>query len=67
MGDIFFRNNQFDSAKVYYTSFLKSTPTNDYTGIANYRLALSYELTNERKNAEKYFKCMREWKYGFRR
>jgi tetratricopeptide (TPR) repeat protein len=55
MGDIFFRNNQFDSAKVYYLSFLKSTPTNDYNGIANYRLALSYELTDDRKNAEKYF------------
>jgi len=56
MGDIFFRKNQFDSAKTYYLSFLKSTPTNDYTGIANYRLALSYEMTHDRKNAEKYFK-----------
>lgn len=56
MGDIFFRRNQFDSAKVYYISFLNSTPTNDYTGIANYRLGLSYELTNERKTAEKYYK-----------
>ena len=55
MGDIFFRKNQFDSAKVYYLSFLKSTPTNDYNGIAHYRLALSYELTHDRKNAEKYF------------
>jgi len=55
MGDIFFRKNQFDSAKVYYLSFLKSTPTNDYNGIAHYRLALSYELTDDRKNAEKYF------------
>ncbi len=55
MGDVFFRKNQFDSAKVYYSSFLTSTPTNDYTGIANYRLALCYELTNDRNNAEKYF------------
>ena len=55
MGDIFFRRDQFDSAKVYYLSFLESTPTNDYNGIANYRLALSYELTNDRKSAEKYF------------
>lgn len=55
IGDIFFRRNQYDSAKVYYLAFLKSTPTIDYTGIANYRLALSYELTNDRKNAEKYF------------
>ncbi|NWF88937.1 MAG: DUF3808 domain-containing protein [Ignavibacteriaceae bacterium] len=56
MGDIFFRRNEFDSAKVYYHAFLNSSPTNDYTGIANYRLALSYELTDDRKNAEKYFK-----------
>jgi hypothetical protein len=55
MGDIFFRKFQFDSAKVYYHDFLESTPTNDYNGIANYRLALSCELTNDRKNAEKYF------------
>jgi tetratricopeptide (TPR) repeat protein len=55
MGDILFRRNQFDSAKVYYQSFLSSTPTTDYTGIANYRLALCYELTNDRKTAEKYF------------
>lgn len=56
MGDVFFRKNQFDSAKVYYLRFLESTPSNDYTGIANYRLALSYELTEDRKTAEKYFK-----------
>jgi tetratricopeptide (TPR) repeat protein len=55
MGDIFFRKNQFDSAKVYYLAFLNSTPTIDYTGIANYRLALSYELTNDRNSAELYF------------
>jgi tetratricopeptide (TPR) repeat protein len=56
VGDIFFKKNQFDSAKVYYHAFLKSTPTNDYTGIANYRLALSYEFLDDRKSAEKYFK-----------
>ncbi len=56
MGDIFFRKNQFDSAKVYYLAFLKSTPTIDYTGIANLRLGLSFELTNDRKTAEKFYK-----------
>jgi tetratricopeptide (TPR) repeat protein len=54
-GDIFFRRNQFDSAKVYYALFLDSTPSKDYTGIANYRLALSYEMTGDRENAQKYF------------
>lgn len=56
MGDIFFRKNQFDSAIVYYLTFLTSTPTNDYSGIANYRLAIAYEFTNDRINAERYFK-----------
>ncbi|MCK7526710.1 MAG: hypothetical protein MZV64_58490 [Ignavibacteriales bacterium] len=41
--------------KFIISLFLESTPTNDYNGIANYRLALSYELTDDRKNAEKYF------------
>lgn len=56
MGDIFLRKNQFDSAKVYYQNFLLSTPSNDYTGIASYRLAISYELTNDRKESERLFK-----------
>lgn len=56
MGDIFFRRNMFDSAEVYYLAFINAAPTSDYTGIANYRLALSYEMINNRKSAEKYFK-----------
>lgn len=56
MGDVFFRKNQFDSAKVYYLAFLKSTPTIDYTGIANLRLGISFELTEDRKTAEKFYK-----------
>ena len=55
-GDVFFRENQFDSAKVYYLNFLNSTSENDYRGIAAYRLALSYEMTDDRIEAIKYFK-----------
>ncbi len=54
-GDIFFRRNEFDSAKVYYDEFLKSAVDKDYTGIGSYRLALCYEVTHERKDAIKYF------------
>lgn len=55
MGDVFFKKNLYDSAIVYYQRFLTSTPTNDYAGIANYRLALSFEMTNDRKKAKTYF------------
>lgn len=56
MGDVFFRRNMFDSAKVYYLAFLKNTPTIDYTGIASLRLGLAFELADDRKTAEKFYK-----------
>jgi tetratricopeptide (TPR) repeat protein len=56
LGDIFFRKNQFDSAIVYYNRFIETSPSEDYTGISNYRLALCYELTNDREKARKHFK-----------
>ncbi len=55
VGDIFFRRNEFDSAKVYYDEFLKSAVDKDYTGIGSYRMALCCELTHDRKDAIKYF------------
>ncbi len=55
IGDIFFRRNEFDSAKVYYEQFLKTAVDKDYTGIGSYRLALCYEITKDRKSAIKYF------------
>ena len=56
MGDIFYRRNNFDSAKVYYTNFINTTLDNDYTGIAYYRMAISYEILGQRDVAIKYFK-----------
>jgi len=56
MADILFRENNFDSAKVYYQNFLNTTLDNDYTGIASYRLAVCFEITGDRENAQKYFK-----------
>ncbi len=55
-GDVFFKENRFDSAKVYYLNFLNSTSGNDYRGIAAYRLALCYEITDNRTEAIKYYK-----------
>ncbi len=55
MGDVFFKQNNFDSATVYYTNFLNTAVDNDYTGIGSYRLALCFEAKNDRVNAKKYF------------
>lgn len=55
IGDIFYRRNEFDSAKVYYLDFLTTTPDKDYKGIASYRLAVCYEITGNRQLAEIYF------------
>jgi tetratricopeptide (TPR) repeat protein len=55
MGDIFFKKNQFDDAKDYYTTFISTSVTPDYKGIAYFRLALCYELTGDRNDAVKYF------------
>ncbi len=55
-GDVFFKENQFDSAEVYYLNFLNSTLVNDYKGIAAFRLALSLEITGNRAEAIKYYK-----------
>lgn len=58
LGDIFYRKNEFDSAVVCYKKFLQTTPDNDYTGIASYRLGISYEIVGARDSAIMYFsKC----------
>ncbi|MHB8580982.1 MAG: tetratricopeptide repeat protein [Ignavibacteriaceae bacterium] len=54
-GDIFFKENQFDSAKTYYLDFLNHSPSNDYKGIAAFRLAVSFEITGNRTEAVKYY------------
>ncbi len=55
MGDVFYKKNMFDSAKVYYKNFLSTSTDNDYEGIAYYRLAVSFEVTGDRPEAKKYF------------
>lgn len=48
LGDVFFRQNNFEQAKEYYLKFLTSSKTIDYTGIASLRTAYcNYFLNNE--------------------
>jgi len=55
IGDVFYKKNQFDSAIVHYKKFLETTPDNDYTGIASFRLGVSYEISGLRDSAVVYF------------
>lgn len=56
LGDIQFKQNNFDSATVYYDRFILAAPENDYTGITNYRLAICYEFMGQDNVAQTYFK-----------
>jgi TolA-binding protein len=60
LGDISFRKNNFEKAKQLYIQFLSSTLTNDYKGIAYYRLAVCHEMLNERPSAKMYFQYVNE-------
>ena len=55
MGDIYYKKNDFKSAINYYLNFLSTTPDNDYTGIAAYRLGVSSEISGDTISAKKYF------------
>lgn len=56
LGDVYFKKNEFDSAKKFYSIFLNKTKDNNYTGIASYRIGLSYELTDLRDSSLLYYK-----------
>ncbi len=56
LGEIQYKQNNFDSATVYYNKFILTTPENDYTGITNYRLAICYEFMEQENVAMTYFK-----------
>lgn len=57
LGDVYFYKNQFEQAKEFYKQFLSSSQEKNYTGIANYRLALCYEFTNDRDSSKKLFQA----------
>jgi len=54
LADVYFYENNFEKAKDYYTRFLSETKEKNYSGIANYRLAICHEFLNDR--AAKYYK-----------
>jgi tetratricopeptide (TPR) repeat protein len=56
LGDVYFRQNEYEKAISYYKSFLKSTGEKDYKGIASYRIALCYEFTGNKKSSAEYFR-----------
>ena len=55
LGDIRFHENKFKEAKVMYESFIASTTDKNYTGIANYRLALCIAALKDFNAAKPYF------------
>ena len=55
MGDVYFRKNNFNEAIEYYSKFLSSAHSKDYTGIASFRIAVCYELSGVRIKAVEYF------------
>lgn len=55
IGNIYFYQNQFDSAAVHYKEYLESNTRSDYNGIVNYNLGLTYDLLGERDSAIVYY------------
>lgn len=55
LGDINFRQNKFEDAINEYQRFLSLTKDKSYTGIANYRLALSIEITESFNDAKVFY------------
>lgn len=51
LGDVHFRKNEFSKAIEYYNRFLRTNSFQEYTGIANLRLGMSYEVTGDRNTA----------------
>ncbi len=56
MGDVLFKQNNFEDAIDYYRDFIDTSPDNDYLGIAYYRMGLCYEISGDRDSAVKAFK-----------
>lgn len=56
LGNINFFKNQFDSAIVNYKKFLTSKLRDDYVGISNYYIGVSFEMLEKTDSAKIYFK-----------
>lgn len=55
LANIFFAKEQFDSALVHYNSFRDYRVNNDYTGLANLKTGICYELLGNRNQAIKFY------------
>ncbi len=54
LGDIFFRQNQFEKAVACYKSFFKNTTNLSFTGIANLRIAQCFFMLGDDSQARKH-------------
>jgi len=54
-GEISFKENKFETAIKDYESFIQSSTSIDYTGIANLKIALSYVMLENDLMAKKHF------------
>ncbi len=55
LGDVNYFRNDYDQAIRNYNSFLASTTSREYSGIASLRIALSYEMTGDSFAAKRYY------------
>lgn len=53
LGEIAFRKNDFETALRNYEEFIRLTKIIDYTGLANYRMAVCYAVQNKSEFAAK--------------
>lgn len=55
LANIFFAKEQYDSAMVHYNLFRDNRVNNDYSGLANLRTGICYELLGNRNQAIKFY------------
>ena len=55
LADVYYYENNFEKAKDYYSRFLSETKEKNYSGIANYRMAICNEFENESEKSKDYF------------
>jgi len=54
-GELSFKENNFEDAIVDYENFIQLSTSIDYTGIANFKIALSYKMLDNDLSAKKHF------------
>ena len=59
LGDVHFKNNNFEKAISFYKKFLQTSNELSYTGIANLRIAISYYFLDDELEAKKHLLAAR--------